>query len=68
MESLLDESKDGRDKSLHHVSLIEAGKSILTTAERKASEFELIKKEDKFGVQTLESYQAYTELAGSPKI
>jgi len=48
--------------------LIEAGESILMTAERKASEFELIKKEDKFGVQTLESYQAYTELAGSPKI
>jgi hypothetical protein len=48
-------------------SNIEHGESILTEGERKVSDFDEIKREVKFGVQTLESYQAYTELAGSSK-
>ncbi len=52
---------------LLHDSNIERGESILTEGERKVSDFDEIKREVKFGVQTLESYQAYTELAGSSK-
>jgi len=46
---------------------IEHGESIAEESERKVSEFYDMKREVKFGVQTLESYQAYSELAGSSK-
>mgnify|MGYP007004543477 CR=1 FL=1 len=52
---------------LLHGSIIESGESIVAEGERKVSDFDEIKRQDKFGVQTLESYQAYTELAGSSK-
>ncbi len=47
---------------------IERGESVATTGDRFPSEFDLLKKEDKFCVQTLESYQAYSALGDSEKV
>ena len=52
-----------KEQLLDEVEIVE-DESQLTESDRKVSDFDQIKKDEKFGVQTLESYQAYVELAG----